>query len=107
METKIALTYKVSLAKTRFVLQEDGSYKMGSPMITFDGPEFLTEKLAQDYISLRIKEEKKTAVCNLNAAGVDHETEVISDRMLKIKAQKVIMLYTYSVVTVSFGFLGE
>ncbi len=102
MKTNISQTYKVSLAKTRFLLQQDGSYKMGSPMISFDGPEFLSEKLAQDYIKLRMKETKKTVEISSFC-----KCETISDRMFKASSSKVIMLYTYSVVSVSFGFLGE
>ena len=102
MKTKIALTYKVSLAKTRFVLEADGSYKMCAPMFSFDGPEFLTEKLAQDYIKLRIKETKPLVETSWCCKG-----EIVSDRMFIMKSEKVVMLYTYSVVAVPFGFLGE
>jgi len=102
MKTNISQTYKVSLAKTRFLLQKDGSNKMGFPMISFDGPEFLSEKLAQDYIKLRLKETKKLVEISSFC-----KCEIISDRMFKASSSNVIILYTYSVVLVSFGFLVE
>lgn len=102
MKTKIALTYKVSLAKTRFILKADGSYKMGAPMFSFDGPEFLTEKLAQDYIKLRIKETKPLVETSWCCKG-----EIVSDRMFMMKSERVAMLYTYSVVSVMVGIPAE
>lgn len=102
MKTNLSLTYKVVLTKTRIVSKEDGSYSMNAPMIGFDGPEFLTEKLAKDYISLRMKEEMKSRAQYRGAS-----VERCSDRMFKMSFEVVTVLFAYSVVSVMVGIPAE
>lgn len=100
MEPKIGIVYKVSLCKTRFVVNEDGTSKMDTPMISFVGDVFTSENSATDYLKKQVIEESAT-----RSQYKDAFVCTYSGRMFSVKVKNVVVLFTYSVVPIEIGIL--
>jgi len=100
MEPKIGIGYKVSLCKTRFVVNEDGTSQMDTPIISFVGGVFESENSATNYLKQQVIEESAT-----RSQYKDAFVCAYSGRMFSMKVKNVVVLFTYSVVPISIGIL--
>lgn len=100
MKPKISVIYKVSLCKTRFLLNKDGTSKMEAPVVNFVGDSFGSEESAMNYLKQKVVEEVHIR-SQYNGASV----HTYSGRMFSVQVKNVVALFTYGVVPIPIGLL--